>query len=244
VYGSAVDRGSARAARAARAREIARAHRNEPDRYVTLLVLIILALLLLAGGQTWAKIMSVVVQGTVVVFALYTARANRRTLRLAFALVPIAVVLGVVGHASDVRAMEVLAAGISTLLPAIAIAALATRLMTHPEVRFDTVVGLLAIYLLVGITFSALYATIDVASDAPFFSQTTEPTRADFVYFSFITMTTVGYGDFTAAEPLPRMLAATQALIGQLYLVTVVAVAVTRVTRGRGPQEPRRPDDA
>jgi Ion channel len=55
----------------------------------------------------------------------------------------------------------------------------------------------------------------------------------DFTYFSYITIATVGYGDLTPANPLPRMLAAIEGLTGQLYLVTVVAVAVSRVRTRR-----------
>jgi Ion channel len=47
-------------------------------------------------------------------------------------------------------------------------------------------------------------------------------------------MATVGYGDLTAAADLGRMLAVREALIGQLYLVTVVALVIGRVGQGRG----------
>jgi hypothetical protein len=84
-------------------------------------------------------------------------------------------------------------------------------------------------------TFSATYVTIAVASDEPFFVQTEQAEPVDFTYFSFVTLATVGYGDFTAANPMPRMLAAIEGLTGQLYLVTVVAVAVSRVRTRRDP---------
>ena len=51
-------------------------------------------------------------------------------------------------------------------------------------------------------------------------------TTADYLYFSFVTITTVGYGDFTAASGLGRALASLEALLGQVYLVTVVATIV------------------
>ena len=50
--------------------------------------------------------------------------------------------------------------------------------------------------------------------------------QRNLLYFSFVTITTVGYGDFTAATDLGRSLAITEALIGQIYLVTVVAAIV------------------
>jgi hypothetical protein len=55
----------------------------------------------------------------------------------------------------------------------------------------------------------------------------------DFLYFSFVTLTTVGFGDRTAAGDLGRMLAVTEALLGQLYLLTVVALVIGNIGRER-----------
>ena len=60
--------------------------------------------------------------------------------------------------------------------------------------------------------------------------QTAHATTPDFLYFSFITQTTVGYGDFTAEGDLGRALAVVEAMGGQLYLVTVIAVLVSRLS--------------
>ena len=66
--------------------------------------------------------------------------------------------------------------------------------------------------------------------DESFFSQTSDPDLSEYLYFSFITLCTVGYGDFTPAHGVGRALASMEALIGQLYLVTIVAVLVSRAT--------------
>ena len=55
-------------------------------------------------------------------------------------------------------------------------------------------------------------------------------TTPDFLYFSYVTQTTVGYGDFTARGDLGRALAVLEAVSGQLYLVTVIAVLVSRMS--------------
>ena len=131
-----------------------------------------------------------------------------------------------------------MAATINLVLPAAAIVALGRRIVVEPFVSSRTIIGLLCVYLLIGMTFAATYITIAVASDEPFFVQTEHAEPVDFTYFSFVTLATVGYGDFTAANPMPRMLAAIEGLTGQLYLVTVVAVAVSRVRtrRDRSPE--------
>jgi Ion channel len=200
------------------------------DRYGLLFLLILVALVLTAANTTWLKIAAVLVQGGVVLFAFLAARVGRRVWRVAIVLVPLAVILGIAGRFGDSRPAEAVAATINLVLPAAAIVALGRRIVVEPFVSSRTIIGLLCVYLLIGMTFAA--------SDEPFFAQTENPEPVDFTYFSFVTLATVGYGDFTAANPMPRMLSAIEGLTGQLYLVTVVAVAVSRVRtrRDRSPE--------
>ena len=208
------------------------------DRYGELFLLILLSMLLSAANTTWLKVVGVLLQGGMVLFAFFVSRAPRRAWRLATVLVPIAVILGIVGHVSESRFAESITAVVAVILPVAAIVVLVRRIVEDlPSVSARTILGLLSVYLLMGMSFAALFATIAVISDEPFFAQTKTAEPVDFTYFSFVTLSTVGYGDFTAANPMPRMLAAIEGLTGQLYLVTVVAVAVSRVRR-RGSQPP------
>jgi hypothetical protein len=203
------------------------------DRYGMLFVLIIGALVLTAANTKWLKIGAVLAQGCVVLFAFLVARAPRRAWRLAIVLVPLAVILGIIGRFGDSQASEIVAAGVNLVLPAAAILVLGRRIVMEPYVSGRTVLGLLSVYLLIGMTFAATYIMIAVVSGEPFFAQTKNAEPVDFTYFSFVTLATVGYGDLTAANPLPRMLSAIEGLSGQLYLVTVVAVAGSRVRTRR-----------
>ncbi|HET8525844.1 MAG TPA: ion channel [Actinomycetota bacterium] len=203
------------------------------DRYGVLFLLIVACMLLTAANTEWLKMVAVVILGGTVMFAFLAARAGRRAWRFAFFLIPIAVVVGIVGRLDDARWAELTAAIVSVLLPIAAIGVLGRRIVKEHDVSGRTVLGLLSVYLLIGMTFAALYVTIAVASGEPFFAQTKTADPVDFTYFSYITIATVGYGDLTAANPLPRMLAAIEGLTGQLYLVTVVAVAVSRVRTRR-----------
>ncbi|HEY3212720.1 MAG TPA: potassium channel family protein [Actinomycetota bacterium] len=208
------------------------------DRYGLLFLIILLSLVLTAANTTWLKIAAVLVQGGVVLFAFLAARAGRRAWRVAVVLVPLAVILGIAGRFGDSRAAETVAAAMNLVLPAAAIVVLGRRIVMEPFVSSRTIIGLLCVYLLIGMTFAATYITIAAVSGEPFFVQTDQAQPVDFTYFSLVTLATVGYGDFTAANPMPRMLAAIEGLTGQLYLVTVVAVAVSRVRtrRDRSPE--------
>jgi hypothetical protein len=206
------------------------------DRYGLLFLLILLALVLTAANTTWLKIAAVLVQGGVVLFAFLAARAGRRAWRVAIVLVPLAVILGIAGRFGDSRPAETLAAIINLVLPAAAIVVLGRRIVLEPFVSSRTIIGLLCVYLLIGMTFAATYITIAVVSGEPFFVQTDHAQPVDFTYFSLVTLATVGYGDFTPGPSLARALSITEALAGQLYLVTVVAVLVSNI--GRRPRGP------
>jgi len=95
------------------------------------------------------------------------------------------------------------------------------------------VAGVLCLYMLLGMFFSFVYVAIQNFGGAPFFANGAAAVSSRSLYFSFVTMTTVGYGDYTARTNLGHTLAITEALVGQIYLVTVVTVVVGRlVPRG------------
>jgi voltage-gated potassium channel Kch len=100
-------------------------------------------------------------------------------------------------------------------------------------IDIQTVLGAVCVYVLLGMLWSFAYAAIGTIQSEPFFAQQAHATVADYLYFSFVTQTTVGYGDFTAAGGLGRALAVLEALIGQLYLVTVIALLVSNLAPGR-----------
>jgi uncharacterized membrane protein len=90
--------------------------------------------------------------------------------------------------------------------------------------------------LLLGLLFSYVFEAIALLSHEPFFSNHPVTTAWDFLYFSYVTMTTMGYGDLVAAESLGQLAAVCEALMGQTYLVTVVALAVSKLGAQRLPR--------
>jgi hypothetical protein len=99
-------------------------------------------------------------------------------------------------------------------------------LVRERSVTLSTIAGVLSAYLLIGLFFTGLYAASALISDTAFASVTTPLERFDLLYFSFITLATVGYGDITPLADPTRAMAMTEAVTGQLFLVTVVARVV------------------
>ena len=106
------------------------------------------------------------------------------------------------------------------------------------QVRLEAVFGVLSLYILIGIAFGFVYGAIDKLGGDPFFAGGQVATVSHCLYFSFTTLATVGYGDFVARTDLGHTLAVSEALIGQIYLVTVVSLIVSNLGR------PARREDA
>jgi hypothetical protein len=121
------------------------------------------------------------------------------------------------------------------------------RVLARPAITIQSIYGALSAYLVAGLMFAAIYAAIAHLGPSPFFADGQPASTQTFQYFSFTTLTTLGYGDFTAASNGARAVAVLEALTGQVYLATLVArlVAGFRVS-GRqdgapGRSSPRRP---
>jgi voltage-gated potassium channel len=101
------------------------------------------------------------------------------------------------------------------------------------RVTLHSVMGALTVYLLAGLVFAFSFGVMDAIAGMPVLSHIGSDKHAEEVYFSFITLTTVGYGDIAPVAAAARMTSALEALFGQLYLVTIVAVIVSNVGAAR-----------
>lgn len=162
-------------------------------------------------------------------FAMRTSGVGWDALRAVSIIVAIAILLSALATLSPatlaIGVEEIVTASLVIMTPLV----IGRRLAAEPEVTLQKVLGALSIYLLIGIFFSYLFQLISWASGGPFFAQRGQAQAVNYLYFSYTTITTVGYGDFTARTDLGRMLAVSEALLGQLYLVTVVAVLVSHM---------------
>ena len=117
------------------------------------------------------------------------------------------------------------------LLAIVAPLVILRRIVLSPQITFRLVLGALAIYLLLGLAYAYLFPLMATLTGTPFFVQTTTPGSEDYIYFSYTTLATIGYGDFTAAHSLGRMVSVSEGLLGQLYLVSAVALLVGNIGR-------------
>jgi Ion channel len=206
-----------------------------PDSYGIVLLLILLSLLItaVAGDHEAGRAVVVAVQGGALLYAQWTARIAPRLVRLTAGLVVLGVLLSALTATTTHGGFIKVSAIIVTLMAVTTIWVIGARLVRHPEVSGATILGAVCIYLLIGFTYAYTYALMQAFDSKPFFAQGDLFNSVNSLYFSFVTMATVGYGDLTARGDVAKMLAVSEGLFGQLYLVTVVALAVSNIGRQR-----------
>jgi hypothetical protein len=210
------------------------ARRRDSHSYGVVLALIFVSFLFTAFAPSGSTSLSVLVllESATLAAALWTSGLGPLSLRVGF--VAVGVVAALVELLTAGKIFEGVVGILSGLLVVAIIVVLARGVLHQGEVNAQSVIGAICVYLLVGMLFQFLYGAVAVLGDGPFFAQGTDGTQSIRLYFSFVTLATLGYGDYTAATDLGRTLAVTEALLGQLYLVTVLAVLVSQLGRGRG----------
>jgi hypothetical protein len=116
--------------------------------------------------------------------------------------------------------------GAASLLYLLAPFSIVRDVRLRDRVDGETMLGALAAYLLLGMAFGFGYQCLDAIQGDPFFRDHGAATLSDTLFFSFVTLTTTGYGDLVPAGQPGRSIAILEALIGTLFLVTAVAKVV------------------
>ena len=149
-------------------------------------------------------------------------------------------VIGLCGTAvarvlSDDQYTVIVASWSQAVVLAAILVATVVRVLQHKEVHLQTLLGAFSAYFLIGLVFSWLYLGLNQIG-TPFFGTATS--EAEFPYFSFITLTTVGFGDYVAVGRFNQRLVVIEALVGQIFLASLVARLVTLYGRRRPEQTP------
>jgi hypothetical protein len=129
---------------------------------------------------------------------------------------------------------------LSAILYGIAPLSILKHQLTRPTIDGQTLIAAIAAYLMLGMFFAFSYRAIAEFQTTPFFGTAGSGTVADDLFFSFVTLTTTGYGNLVPAGNPGQTFAVTEAIVGQLFLVTAVAKIVNesgllsgRAQRGR-----------
>lgn len=196
--------------------------------FVLLMILVGFAFTATAPDEPWSRGVLVLIECATLLVALWTSRVER-VRGWGAALILLAIGIAVTQILADSKALTAITGTFSGLL-VVAIGVVIVRgVISEGTVSQRSVTGAICVYFLLGMFFQFVYSDIAALGSEPFFAQGTDGTPALRLYFSYVTLATLGYGDYSAADNLGHMLSVLEALIGQLYLVTVIAVLVSRM---------------
>ena len=206
------------------------------DRFGLVLVALIVSYLLLAlGGSSAPRLLEALFPVVALWLAAHASATNPRV-RLVAAVILLAALIAVVAITQAVG--DDTARGLGEVWLAVVyfltLIAVLRRVLIHQEVTLETICGALAAYLLIGMMFSSVYGAMADLGNQQLFVQVAEPSIPLRQYFSFTTLTTLGYGDVTAATDMGRAVAMLEAICGQIFLVTLIARLVANFA-GRRP---------
>jgi hypothetical protein len=211
-------------------RPLRRLRHAEPhsERYFFLLGLLLVDVCVigLAGGGRWATFTYTPITAATLLLALRTSEARRRTMRIAWAAAGIAVLASLLVVVTGSKHLNGYVYFMLFALLLISPLAIARRIVMSRRVTLRLLVAAICVYLMIGLLFTFVYLGVNGVHPS-FFAQGSQQDPSIYLYFSFITMTTVGYGDFTPASSVPRVLVVFEAMLGQVFLVTAVARLVS-----------------
>ncbi len=161
---------------------------------------------------------------------VFSATRSRLLTGVAFGLALTYESLSLLAVDPGLRAVGAAASGCFYALSACVIVAVVWR---EKDVTADTILGGIAVYLMLGLVFALLYSIVEIVAPGSFLFANQGTTSANLentadrfpvlLYFSYVTMTTLGYGDVVPITGFTGGLATTQAITGQLFLAILMA---------------------
>jgi hypothetical protein len=230
-----------RAAREARWRQRAERARDAIG-LVQLLVLITYVLTSLLENRGWQAVILVLATSATSIVALTSSHAAPHYVHIGIYVSAVSLLLSIASAVSGASLWLNLAAITQVTLLAVAMIAVLIRVVTAAEVNVRTILGAISVYTVLGLLFGFAYEAIGRVQDTPFFQGTPQIHHGDYLFFSYTTLTTTGYGDLVPAGQPGEMIATFEMLMGQIFLVTLVAglVAVWRPGTGLKQRRERR----
>ncbi len=194
---------------------------------VLALVLLTYVLASLMENRGWSAVVLIVATSVTSIVALASSHVRPRAVRASIWLSALTVLFAVTAAATGEKTLLNIGSLIQICLLAFAMAAVLWRVVSSAEVASGTILGAISVYTVLGILFTFAYGTIDRIQGGPFFEEVAHPNGSDFIFFSYTTLTTTGYGNLVPGGQPGRMISGIEMMLGQIFLVTLVAGLVS-----------------
>ena len=208
------------------------------DSYGLVLLLVVATYVVsVSVTERWAVSIVLTVQLATVWLTLRISQARRVTRFIVSIVLSLAAVIAVVGFFAHNPGGELgVIFIVCCLLYLIAPISIVRHRMLRREIDTEALLGAIAAYLLIGMSFAFAYRTAGEFGNVPFFGSAGHGTLSQDLFFSFVTMTTVGYGNLVPAANPGQTFAVLEAVIGQLFLIVAVGKIISSMPpRGERP---------
>jgi voltage-gated potassium channel Kch len=195
---------------------------------VLLLILTTFVVTMTLPQEGWlGRVVSVAVAGLTAIIALTSSDVHPGRVRLAIGAGLVATAAATVAQAASSDAPLGLAFVIDALLLVVAAVTILRRVVRAAEVDFRTILGAISVFTLLGLLFGFLFIALGRLQSGDVFADVSHAETRDYLFFSYTTLTTTGYGNLVPAGEIGQILAVFEMLTGQVFLVTLVAGLVS-----------------
>jgi Ion channel len=200
---------------------------------VLLLVLATYVTTSLTRYSGWSAVVVSILGSLTTVIALASSGVRDSLVRVGGGLAIASVTFAVIAALAERNGLLATSGLLQILLFTWAAAAVLRAVLAESEVGFKTILGAISVYLIFGLLFTSLYVVIDKLQAGSFFEPARELQTGDYVFFSFTTLTTTGYGNLVPGGQPGKMFSVLEMLVGQIFLVTLIAGLVSVWRPGR-----------
>ena len=200
------------------------------DAYGLVLVLILTTFVvtMTLPPQGWAgRVAAVAIAGLTAIIALTSSDVPLRRVRSAAAAALAAVIATALARALSSDALLGVAFVVDSLLLAVAAVTILRRVVPSATVDFRTILGAISVFTLLGLLFGFLFIALGRLVAGDVFAGVSHAQARDYLFFSYTTLTTTGYGNLVPAGDIGQILSVFEMLTGQVFLVTLVAGLVS-----------------
>ncbi len=200
------------------------------DAYGLVLVLILTTFVvtMTLPPEGWGgRVVAVAVAGLTAIIALTSSDVRLGRVRLAVGVALAAVIATALARAFSSDALLGAAFTVDSLLLAIAAATILRRVVLSATVDFRTILGAISVFTLLGLLFGFLFLALGRLVAGDVFAGVSHAQARDYLFFSYTTLTTTGYGNLVPAGDIGQILSVLEMLTGQVFLVTLVAGLVS-----------------
>jgi hypothetical protein len=208
---------------------------------------LLLSLLLLLFAYPYGKVYPLLIlslNGLTLVAGIYAVSTIRKHVVVVAVISTVQVLAAAINLKTGLILLDVIAAALFAIFYIYVLVIVLAYVIEGAEVTNDKILGVVSIYFLIGFTWASLYRIVfslqpEAFSASDTFLASTGRWQPDFVYFSFITLLTVGYGDVRPISGIARSLAMLEGIVGVLY----IGVFISRLLSLYKPQ-PKKTDSS